>query len=140
MKFPGLNFFSLLKKATVPADRWVMVVTALLIIAFVVKPQGAGDEVSIHKDNQLLMTLTLNSDSQTQVKGRLGMVKIEVKDGQARLLEYSSRRLIGTRTGWIKNSGEIAVCVPCGILIQIKGDKKPAKTEQTQKLFDGIAR
>ncbi|MBF0194562.1 MAG: NusG domain II-containing protein [Magnetococcales bacterium] len=140
MKNLGFKFFSLLKKATYPADRWVMAISAIILIALVIQPHRAGDEVSIYKDNQLLMNLSLNSDSITPVEGRLGEVKIEVKDGQARLLEYSSLRLIGTKTGWIKNRGEIAVCVPCGILIQIKGDKKPATTEQKEKLFDGIAR
>jgi hypothetical protein len=136
MNYPGFRFVALLKQATGPADRWVMALSAFVLIAVVVRPEGVGEQVNIHRDNQLLMTLTLNSDSITQVAGRLGDVKVEVKAGRARLLEYRSQRLIGTRTGWIKSSGEIAVCVPCGILIQIHGKK----TESADRLYDGIAR
>ncbi|MBF0359178.1 MAG: NusG domain II-containing protein [Magnetococcales bacterium] len=140
MNYPGLWFVELLKQATGPADRWVMVLSGLVLIAVVARPEMVGKQVNIHRDNQLLMTLTLNSDSITQVAGRLGEVKVEVKAGRARLLEYRSQRLIGTRTGWIKNSGEIAVCVPCGILIQNNGKKSPEKTGSADKLYDGIAR
>jgi len=134
-------FFSLLKQATGPADRWLMALSAITLIAFAgVRPGGVGEEVIVHLDNQKLMVLSLKKDSSTNIDGRLGPIKIEVKSGRARLLEYKSLRLIGTRTGWIKSSGEIAVCVPCGVLIQIQGGTELPSQKPGHLSFDGIAR
>jgi hypothetical protein len=134
-------FFSLVKQATGPADRWFMVISALALITYAwVSQAGVGEAVTIHRNNQPIMTLTLEKESTTEVEGRLGPVKIEIKNGRARLLEYNSLRLIGTRTGWIQDQGEIAVCVPCGILIQIQGGANPASQNRGRPSYDGIAR
>ena len=127
---------ALLWRATTATDRWLMVVSALLISGFagfqVLRP--AGDEAVIERDNQIIMRLPLNRNKQIEVQGNLGAVAIQVQNGQVRLLEYASPRLIGTRSGWISRSGAMVACVPCGILIRVEGEQTETNT------FDGIAR
>ncbi|MBF0455735.1 MAG: NusG domain II-containing protein [Magnetococcales bacterium] len=137
-----MNFFRLLRKATQPGDRWLMALSALLLIGYAGFGAGQrGTLVTIHRDNQPLNRLALAEDSSLLVAGRLGSVTVEVKGGRARLLEYDSPRMIGTRTGWIEKAGEIAVCVPCGILIQIQGEEaNPTSSKLNSHGLDGIAR
>ncbi|MBF0447699.1 MAG: NusG domain II-containing protein [Magnetococcales bacterium] len=134
------RFFSWLAEATQPADRWIMLFSALTLAAYAWSTTGqVGERAVILRDNQPLMTLQLNKNNLIDVEGRLGPIKIEVNKGRVRLLEYASPRMVGTRTGWIQHSGEIAVCVPCGILIQVQGGSSLMKTDNPLSL-DGIAR
>lgn len=140
----GGSFLALLERATGPGDRWVMGVTALMVLFWLVgQDRKVGAEVWVHRDNRLLMTLDLAVPRTLEVVGRLGPVRIQVEEGRVRLLEYDSLRLIGTRTGWIQRQGEIAACVPCGIVLQI-GDGGPDSTGNPDApdpdALDGIAR
>ena len=134
---------TLLLRATNPADRLVAVLSGLAIILLgstqLISPPPGGI-ARIYRNNQPLMTLPLNQNRQLQIDGKLGAVTIEVAANQIRLLEYASPRMIGTRSGWIGNTGEITTCVPCGILIEIKGNTKKTEMNQPQKKYDGIAR
>lgn len=132
---------ALILRATSAADRWVVVMTALLIGALVWQSvtRPAGQRAVVHRDNQPVLTLSLGKDQKTHVEGRLGTVAIHVEEGRIRLLEYASSRMIGTRSGWISTSGAILACVPCGIMIQVEGEKKGADSAE-KDAFDGIAR
>ena len=126
-------------RATTRTDRWLVFMTGLLIVITLIysvsRPRGAI--VVIIRDNQPVLTLSLAIDQQTQVNGRLGPVTIQIHNNRVRLLEYNSPRQLGMRRGWISSSGAILACVPCGILIQIDGNKPV--TDGSDHL-DGIAR
>ena len=130
---------NILWRATTPADRWTMGLSALLIGGFAgyLALRPAGQQAVVQRDNQTVLTLALTQNQQVEVAGRLGPVAIQVQDGRVRLLEYASPRLIGTRTGWIVASGAMVACVPCGILIRVEGGN--TGHPQTDH-FDGIAR
>ncbi|MEO5377042.1 MAG: NusG domain II-containing protein [Magnetococcus sp. DMHC-6] len=125
---------ALLKRATTPADRWLALFLALAIVALGwLTKQPAGATVTVFVNNRAVKTLNLFQKQSIQVDGRLGPVTIETGDGHARLLEYQSPRLIGTRTGWIQSAGAIAACVPCRVVIQI--NTAPTTTPE----YDAIA-
>lgn len=137
----------LMWRATTIADRWLIVSTALLIssAAWHLATRPAGQRAVVHRDNHPVLTLSLANNQKTQVEGRLGPVAIQVQDGQIRLLEYASPRMIGTRSGWISASGAILACIPCGILIQVEGQVesqvgKDRTNQSGTEPFDGIAR
>lgn len=132
---------ALLRRATGPADRAVVGCSALaiLLLGWQSTLAAPGREAVIHRDNRPLMTLPLDHDRRLTVDGRLGPVAVEVAAGRIRLLEYASPRMIGTRSGWIGDAGEIAVCVPCGILIQVNGQRHDRAASPGHR-FDGIAR
>lgn len=129
----------LLQRATTGADRWLMGCTLLLItgLALSLSLTPPGEQAVIQRDNQTILTLPLSRNQQVEVMGRLGPVTIQVQEGQVRLLEYASARMLGTRSGWISTSGSLVACVPCGILIRVEGNS--GERNQTHP-FDGIAR
>jgi hypothetical protein len=81
-----------------------------------------GERVAIFVHNQRVQTLSLVQTARIVVSGHLGPVAVEVDHGRARLRESASSRLIGVRTGWIRQAGAVAACLPCGVFIQIEGD------------------
>ncbi len=126
-------------RATTRADRWVMALSLLLIggLASYLALRPAGQQAVIQRDNQTVLTLSLTRDQQTEVEGHLGPVVIQIKEGRVRLLEYASPRMIGTRSGWIAQSGAMVACVPCGILIRVTGGQADHSSDNH---YDGIAR
>ncbi|MBF0135687.1 MAG: NusG domain II-containing protein [Magnetococcus sp. DMHC-1] len=128
-RFPGL-----LGRVTTPGDRWVMAGTACMILGLGVILYGhPGSRLELFRDNRLEMTLPLDEHRTVRIAGRLGPVTVEIVQGQARLREYQSPRMIGTRTGWIRNSGQVAACLPCGVLIKVTGEADASSR------FDAIA-
>lgn len=126
-----------LKSAATPADLSAMLLTLTGILALILGGTYApGANAAIYLDNTLQAVLPLNQPVTREFKGRLGPVAIDVKNGAARIREYDSPRLIGTKTGWIKNSGQVAACVPCGLLIKIQGQGLHSGKND----FDAVAR
>ncbi|MBF0164941.1 MAG: NusG domain II-containing protein [Magnetococcales bacterium] len=116
---------ALLLRASTPADRWLMGVSAVAILTgalFSVTTPGKIAMVS--RDNRPILRLALDRDSQHEVAGRLGPVVVQVEGGRVRLLEHRSPRMIGTRVGWIQGAGRAIACVPCGIVIRVEGGER----------------
>lgn len=116
------QFFAFLNRATSGLDRFVLTAAASAVLMMGMRMDfSKGGEVEILQANKTVATLDLAKAQKIVVAGKLGPVTIEVDSGRVRLFEYESLRLIGTRTGWISYRGEVAVCVPCGVMIRIKG-------------------
>ncbi|MBF0613625.1 MAG: hypothetical protein G8237_00740 [Magnetococcales bacterium] len=132
-----MRLLTLLARTTTPGDRVTMALSGMAIVGLMLSTRGdPGQRGVIYRDNRPLMTLTLNQDQKKEVSGKLGAVTIQVEQGRIRLVEYNSPRLIGTRTGWIQEVGQISACVPCGILIKVEGarPKQPPTVE-----FDAVS-
>lgn len=130
-------FATLALRATTDQDRVLILVTGVALLAWIMGVgQVPGQRVIVSRDNQPILSLPLDQPVVREVAGRLGPVQIEVADGRARLLEYQSPRLIGTRTGWIERAGQVAACVPCGVVLTLEGGR--AGPDETG--FDAISR
>lgn len=66
--------------------------------------------------------LPLEAETQSvQVKGALGYSKVEVNDGKARIAHSPCPDQICVHVfGWISRDGEISVCLPNGVMLQIE--------------------
>ncbi|MBF0418667.1 MAG: NusG domain II-containing protein [Magnetococcales bacterium] len=128
-------------RCTHVADRWLAFLCALLVMGACIETLGdSGEEIVVIRDAQAKETLwPLGRDKVSQVQGKLGPVQVEVRDRRVRLLEYRSPRLVGTMTGWIHRAGQVTACIPCGIVIQIKGNRAEKMTP-AQDTYDGIIR
>lgn len=130
-----MRFLFLLGRATTLADRWMMGLSGLGIVLLGVFMSAApGRQATVFRDNRPVLTLPLDRDVTQEVAGRLGPVMVEVRQGQIRLLEYNSPKMLGTRTGWIQGAGRMTACVPCGILVRVEGSGKQSGSE-----YDGVA-
>ncbi|MGN7610776.1 NusG domain II-containing protein [Magnetococcales bacterium HHB-1] len=121
---------------TTLADRLFMIISALLLLILpLLHHQTPGAWLRIHRPGAIIDTYALNEDRLISVTGLLGVVRVEIKKNKARLQEFRSPRLIGTRTGWIQHQGEHAVCIPCGVLIEIRREDH----DHQPSSFDAIA-
>ena len=82
-----------------------------------------GGVVAIHHRGKLLEKVGLEKDTIVVLPD--GHMKIEVKDSRVRAAWSDCPNQICVNTGWIKTAGEIIVCVPNEVLIEIEATDVP---------------
>lgn len=97
-----------------------------LIILFYSNEGNKIVEIVVYGD--LVEKLSLTEDAAETYSFKYGENTgyIEVKDGAVRMLEMDKETCpesICSNTGWIKESYEAIVCMPNGIIVNIKEDK-----------------
>jgi hypothetical protein len=64
--------------------------------------------------------ISLHENKIYTVPGRLGNSKVQVKDSKIRFLNSPCHNKYCIHSGWLKNTGAIAACLPNGITLSIK--------------------
>jgi hypothetical protein len=82
-----------------------------------------GGMVAIHHKGKLMERVGLEKDTILVLPN--GEMKIEVKDSRVRAAWSDCPNQLCVNRGWIKTSGEIIVCVPNKVLIEIEATDLP---------------
>ena len=80
--------------------------------------------VAVHQGGKLLEKVGLEKDKIIVLPN--GEMKIEVKESRVRVAWSDCPRHLCVHTGWIKTAGEVIVCVPNKVLIEIEATGFPA--------------
>lgn len=83
-----------------------------------------GVMVAVHQKGKLLERVGLEKDTIIVLPN--GQMKIEVKDSRVRAAWSDCPNQLCVNRGWIKTAGEIIVCVPNEVLIEIEATDFPA--------------
>lgn len=83
--------------------------------------QGPAAAVRISASGQRDITLPLSGERRIHVHGPLGDSVIEVRDGRVRFVSSPCRGKQCVHSGWLSHSGELAACLPNGILLSVIG-------------------
>lgn len=81
----------------------------------------AGDRVIIKRGGTLFLSASLGRPFKVNVPGPLGVTKIEVLQQKARVLSDPGPRQLCVRQGWISRAGEVAICLPNQVSMEIVG-------------------
>jgi hypothetical protein len=65
----------------------------------------------------------LTPDRQVQVTGPIGESTIEIRAGQARFLSSPCPGQVCVHSGWLREAGQLAACLPNRISIQLLGSR-----------------
>lgn len=85
---------------------------------------GVAEEVVIRANGQVFARLSLRHDRRIEVPGPLGVTEVQIAAGRARILRDPSPRQYCVRQGWLMRPGEIAICAPNRVSVQIAGRTK----------------
>lgn len=109
-----------------PGDWLVIVVAAILVgLSFPLFWQGGlADRAIIRQNGQVFAELDLRTKRQLEVAGPLGNTLIAIEPGRARVLADPGPRQYCVRQGWLMRPGEIAICAPNRVSLQITGRTK----------------
>lgn len=95
---------------------------------------GIGEKALVRRNGELVAELDLSRTRRLEVAGAIGTTVIAVEPGRARIAADPGPRQYCVRQGWLKRPGEIAICAPNHISLQIAG-----RTAGKDQGFDSIA-
>lgn len=109
-----------------PGD-WLMMLAGLATVGGSIPffwQGGLADRAIIRQGGKVFAEVDLRSRKQFEVGGPLGTTLIAVEPGRARVVSDPGPRQYCVRQGWLMRPGEIAICAPNRVSLQIAGRTK----------------
>ncbi len=85
---------------------------------------GAADRAIIRSGGKVFREVPLSRDAVISVPGPLGMSEVAIHNLQARIASDPSPRQLCVHQGWLKQAGEIAICLPNQVSVELVGTRR----------------
>ena len=109
-----------------PGD-WLTLLSGALLTAFLaitLWQGGVADKAIIRSGGKIFRVVPLSRDQIIEVPGPLGFSRVAIHNRQARIASDPSPRQYCVRQGWLKQAGEISICLPNQVSLELGGKKK----------------
>jgi hypothetical protein len=106
-----------------PGD-WLVAVGALAAVAAsfpLAWSGGPAERAIVRSAGRVFAELPLSRDRTLSVPGPLGASVVAVKGGKARIESDPGPRQYCVRQGWLQRAGDIAVCLPNQVSLELAG-------------------
>lgn len=82
---------------------------------------GFAERAIIRQDGRIFAEVDLARSRNLEVPGPLGTTLVAIEPGRARVVADPGPRQYCVRQGWLAHPGEIAICAPNRVSVQIAG-------------------
>ena len=109
-----------------PGD-WLTLLLGSIFVAMLTLALWSGDladKAIIRSGGKIFSVVPLSRDQQIEVRGPLGVSIIRIQQRKARIASDPGPRQYCVRQGWLKQAGEIAICLPNQVSVELSGSKK----------------
>jgi hypothetical protein len=109
-----------------PGD-WLTLLLGSVCVALLTLNLWSGDladKAIIRSGGKIFSEVPLSRDQQIEVPGRLGISIIRIQQRKARIASDPSPRQYCVRQGWLQQAGEIALCLPNQVSVELVGSRK----------------
>ena len=116
------NSVPFIKKTDILILLALLLAAALLFLLLRQRPSGAVAVVTLlHKDgSETVQTVPLDKDRILPIEGAALPVTLEIKDGAIRFIDSACPDHICQNTGWMRQEGDWAACIPAGVWVRIE--------------------
>lgn len=106
-----------------PGDVFVLAVASLFTagLFFNAWLKPTGDAVIVRAHGKVKVRATLNRDAFYEVQGKLGLSRIEVRHGMARVVSDPGPMQVCVKQGWVSRTGEASLCLANQVSLEIGG-------------------
>lgn len=84
---------------------------------------GVAEKAVVKRGGEVFAELDLSRNRTIDVPGPLGMTQIAVEKRRVRVVSDPGPRQYCVRQGWLQRPGEIAICAPNQVSVQIVGSQ-----------------
>jgi hypothetical protein len=88
----------------------------------------AGSTLVVRAQGKVMVRAALEHDADYNVPGVLGVSRIEVRGGHARVAADPGPKQICVKQGWVSRAGEAALCLANQVSLEIGGGNKAFDT------------
>lgn len=109
-----------------PGD-WLTMLLGAACVALLAHNLWSGelaDRAVIRSGGRIFQTVSLSSNQNIAVPGPLGVSLITIENRKARIASDPSPRQYCVRQGWLQQAGEIALCLPNQVSVELVGSRK----------------
>ena len=106
-----------------PGDFVTIALAAVICVGSVVLlwNGGAPDKVVVRAGGQVVAEASLSREQFIEVNGPLGVSRIEIQPGRARVASDPGPRQYCVRQGWLTRAGATAICAPNQVTLSLAG-------------------
>ena len=109
------------------AGDWLTLLLGGLCVVLLMLKLWSGDladRAIIRSGGKIFREVPLSRDQQIEVPGPLGVSIIRIQQRKARIVSDPSPRQYCVRQGWLQQAGEIAICLPNQVSVELTGSTK----------------
>jgi hypothetical protein len=82
-----------------------------------------ASKLKIRLGNTIVGTYDLNQTRELAIKGPIGIANISINQGKVRFKQSPCRNQYCVHQGWLSHAGQVAICLPNQISLQLMGAK-----------------
>ena len=105
---------------------WLIIVGSILAVFFMFQQFWSNEHASklkIRQGDKVIGTYDLNQTRELHIKGLIGESIIAINNGQARFKQSPCPSQYCVHQGWLSRAGQVAICLPNQISLQLMGAK-----------------
>lgn len=109
-----------------PGDWLTLLLGSTFVVMLTLKLWSGdlADKAIIRSGGKIFREVSLSRNQQIEVPGPLGTSIISIRDRKARIASDPSPRQYCVRQGWLQQAGEIAICLPNQVSVELVGSRK----------------
>ena len=107
---------------------WLVIITCLIIIIFLFQTlwiREPASQLKIRLADKIIGTYDLNQTRELHIHGPIGEAIISIQQGKVRFKHSPCTNQYCVHQGWLSRTGQVAICLPNQISLQLVGAKTP---------------
>jgi len=117
------------KRASKPLlGDWFVIMASLMVTIYLFQTlwtSAPASQLQIRQADKIMGTYDLNQTRELQIHGPLGDSHISIHQGRVRFKQSPCTNQYCVHQGWLERAGQVAICLPNQISLQLIGEKKP---------------
>jgi len=109
-----------------PGDWLTLLAGAVCVVLLAIQLWSGelADQALIRSGGKVFQTVPLSRNQNIAVPGPLGISIIAINNRKVRIASDPSPRQYCVRQGWLQQAGEIALCLPNQVSVELLGSRK----------------
>ena len=107
---------------------WLVILSSLVIVLFLFKTlwvHQPASQLKIRLADKIIGTYDLNQTRELHIHGPRGEAIISISQGKVRFKQSPCNNQYCVHQGWLDRAGQVAICLPNQISLQLMGAKAP---------------
>lgn len=106
---------------------WLIILVSIIVVIILFQTlwtNQPANQLQIRQGDNIIGTYDLNQTRELHIHGPLGDSHISIAQGKVRFSQSPCTNQYCVHQGWLHRAGQVAICIPNQISLQLTGEKK----------------